>query len=463
MTRNWNRDLTRVSKRFKSKIVDRERGVPMKLFNRRMGGLLVLLALWGTGCSHFSNQPTIKISSWGDLKENAILSELINDFQKSHPGIRVDLERIPFDDYTTKILTEINGNLAPDVIFVEADNFINYCSRGILEPLDDYYKNDPDFPLKDFYPSLIHRFSVDGNLYVIPRDIAPMCLVYYNKKAFDEAHLAYPTDDWYWSELLADAKALTLRDKDGRTTRWGYVEDWPMVEPWVYSAGARWVDDPQKPTQYTFDNPVFTNAMQYRADLTLKYKVMPGPDNLTSMGGTGTSGMFDSGLAAMFVSGSWKIAQFRDIKNFDWDVAMFPKGPTGQRGFQLGGSGYGIMKSSKNKKLAWELVRYISEAEGEKKMAALGLAQPALRSVAESPDFLDGQKPLNKKLLLKAVDYGVCAPRAVNWRELQESVIMPISDRVWSGKITAAQAVSQMAESLKNKPLLLKFQETKNP
>ncbi len=241
----------------------------------------------------------------------------------------------------------------------------------------------------------------------------------------------------------------------GKTSRWGYTEDWPMTEPWVYSSGARWVDNPQKPNQYAFNTPAFVDAIQYRVDLILKHKVMPGPSNMTSMGGMGTSDLFMNGTAAMFLSGIWKTPQFRDIKDFDWDIVMFPKGPTGQRGFQGGGSGYGILKTSKNKKAAWEFVKYIAGPEGEKKMAGTGLAQPALRSVAESAAFLDGQKPLNKKMLFKAVDYSVYEPLATNWLEIRQGSIAPIFDQIWTGKLTAAQAVSQLADVLKDKPLVV--------
>ena len=37
-------------------------------------------------------------------------------------------------------------------------------------------------------------------------------------------------------------------------------------------------------------------------------------------------------------------------KNFRWDIARFPQGPDGDKGFGTGGSGYAITKTSKNKK-----------------------------------------------------------------------------------------------------------------
>src|SRR6185503_3782811 len=180
----------------------------------------------------------------------------------------------------------------------------------------------------------------------------------------------------------------------------------------------------------------------------LKHKVMPGPSNLTALGGLGTSDLFANGSAAMFLSGGWKVPQFREIKDFDWDVAMFPKGPKGGRGFAGGGSGYGLLKTSKNKKMAWEFIKYISGPEGTAKMAAAGLLQPALKSVAASPAYLDGGKPANRKMLLKAMDHEVYQPFSPIWFEVYQGSVIPAEERIWSGKLTVQEALDQLEEAL---------------
>src|SRR6185369_10355448 len=124
----------------------------MKCFDKRgylgwglavVCGALLWAALAG-GCSRKAS-PTIRLSSWGDVKENAILLDLIGDFQKIHPEIKVELLRVPYDQYNTKLLSQVAGGNAPDVIFAEASNVAEVCWRGILEPLDEYVKNDPAF------------------------------------------------------------------------------------------------------------------------------------------------------------------------------------------------------------------------------------------------------------------------------------------------------------------------------
>src|ERR1700722_3336942 len=84
-------------------------------------GVLTVLALTGWGCSNMGST-TIKISSWGDPKENAILQDLVENFNKTHPKIKVELQRVSWGEYNTKLLTQVAGGIAPDVIFVSTDN-----------------------------------------------------------------------------------------------------------------------------------------------------------------------------------------------------------------------------------------------------------------------------------------------------------------------------------------------------
>lgn len=414
--------------------------------------VIAFTAFGMTGCGTKTSGTTIKISSWGDLEENAILVKLIDGFEKTHPGIHVDLERIPFAQYVPKLLTEVAGGLAPDVIFVEVNNFTDLYLRGALEPLNSYMKAD-NFSLADYYPQVVDRFTVDDTTYVIPRDTAPIGVIYYNESAFDQAGVPYPTDNWDWNDFVTDAKKVMKTDATGKVTRWGFIDEWPLWDAWVYDAGGSFTDSVKKPTKWTFaTDPKSAVGIQFRADLINKYKVMLPPSGLAAMGGVGTADMFVNGSAAMYLSGIWKVPEFREIKNFKWDIVMLPKDPDGYRAFSTGGSGYGILKSSKHKQAAWELVKYISGEEGAKELAATGLAQPAIMSVSNSPLFLDDKEPHNKKMLLEAMKYVKYNPMCKNWAEVHDSIIGPELDRVWNGTETVKAAMAKLAPLLAQNP-----------
>src|SRR5207244_537727 len=114
--------------------------------------------------------------------------------------------------------------------------------------------------------------------------------------------------------------------------------------------------------------------------------------------GMANEALFLQGKMAMIYSGIWKTPTFRKVKDFDWDITRFPAGPDGNLETPIAGSGYGIASTTKDPQAAWKLVRYLAGIEGQTMVASTGLAQPALKALAKSKAFLDGQKPLNKKM-----------------------------------------------------------------
>ena len=424
---------------------------PLRLM-KCLGAALLPLLILASCVKEPSDAPTLSLSSWGDLKEAAILGELCRAFEAENPGVKVQLQRVPYGEYGSKIMSQFTAGVAPDVLFIGSQQVVEYHPRGVLEPLDAYIARDR-VDLKAFYPETLDLYAVGDVRYGLPRDIAPIACVFYNKDLFRARGVPFPADDWNWDDLLSAAKKLTLKGPDGKVTCWGYTEDWLIAEGWFMSMGADWVDDWKNPARYTFQDPNFVKGLQFRADLMYKHRVTPDAVASTALAG-GTTDLFVSGKSGMILSGYWKAPLFRGIRSFDWDVVMFPKGPTGKRGFVSGGSGYGICSKSRNKDMAWELVKFLTGEKGQTMFARTGLAQPALRKVAESKAFLDDQKPLNKKMLLKAVAYGRNTPFAMNWREVLESYISPTLDRVWSGQWTAQKGIDELARKLKDKPLI---------
>lgn len=375
---------------------------------------------------------TLHFRYWGDGPEVTIISGLMRDFEKQNPGVRIKDERkiMNAQTYADSLTTEFAAGAGPDVIFMAAEIKDLLSEKDLLEDLSPLVAADAELDLKSYYPSVVERFSTDGRLLALPRDIAPFACVYYNKKLFDAKKVPYPTDDWDWDGLTSRAKALTERDSHGVAKVLGFADDWLMTGAWILSSGGQLVDNYAAPKRVTLDSEKAMRGVLQRWDLMYTHKVMPlAADNKALTGGT--AGQFVNGTLAMFYSGIWKTPEFRSIKAFDWDIAMFPKGPEGVRGFDSGGSGYGIRKGVANKELAWKLVKYLAGPEGQKRLTGTGLTQPAIKSLAESPVFLDGQKPANKKMLLKAAMIATHPPASSKWLNFNTGVWNPIMDPIW--------------------------------
>jgi len=343
-------------------------------------------------------------------------------------------------------LTEYAGKSAPDIIAAEVNMFVSFADKEVFVDLNPFIDKDPVFKLNEFFPEVIDWYTVKGKLYAIPRDTAPMACIYYNKKLFDEAGVAYPTDDWNWSDLLEKAQKLTKAESDGKILQYGFYSD--MWQNFVYSNGGKIVDDVKQPTKCLLNSPEAVGGLEFLVDLAHKYKVSPTSNTFRNLG-LGAIQMFMMQKVAMFHSGIWETPLLRKIKDFEWDIAMYPKGPSGIRKFGTGGTGYGILKTTKYPEDAWEVLKALSGDEGQIMLAESGLAQPANQKIAEGEHFAgSAQPPLNKKLLNEAVKYTVYDPFHSKWREARDLYIYSEFELMFNGLKSVKDAVNKVVPEI---------------
>ena len=240
--------------------------------------------------------------------------------------------------------------------------------------------------------------------------------------------------------MLEKAQRLTKKIEGDKIGQYGFY-GWTW-HYFVYSNGGSIVDDVEVPKRFTMDSKEAVEGLQFYADLINKYKVSPSPIAFGNLG-MGAQQLFMSQKLAMYQSGFWESTLFKTIEDFDWDVVMFPKGPTGLRRFGTGGSGYCILKSTKHPEVAWEIVKLLTSEKAQIALAELGLTQPAIRSIAMGEHFAgDSNPPKNKGMLNEAVGYVVFEPFHVNWREINELYLGPKLDLVFNGTETVENAMA---------------------
>jgi multiple sugar transport system permease protein len=113
------------------------------------------------------------------------------------------------------------------------------------------------------------------------------------------------------------------------------------------------------------------------------------------------------GMAGPF--GRWVVPEYRRIQAFDWDFAPLPRGS--ERANIILTVSWSISAQSKHKDDAWKLVRWLTNVEGQKAQARLGLAIPSNRAAAESDAFIDQAKPANDRGFLDAIP----TSKVINW------------------------------------------------
>lgn len=429
---------------------------------------------------------------WDGDEGQRVLRPVVREFEKLHPWIRVKFEGAPYSNYHQKLLAQYAAGVAPDVVMMDPANFQRMAKRGAMLELNQFY-NSPGFPknadgteigIDDYYKEIVDAHSYKGKLYVLPRDIAPVANIYYNKRLFDEAGIPYPDGTWTWDfkvrpelkekDFLWVVQQLSKKNAQGRPTQWGYVPAWPQVwvETMAFSTGAKYADDPESPRKILTNSPEWLRAWEAFADQTLVKKWIPSTTEISSVMQTNTDNLFLSGKVAMYQNGIWVVPRFREAlipgskEFFEWDIALAPAYKDGTKAYPTGGSGYSVVSSTPYPEDAWRLAAWMAGPPGMVGMAAAGQAQPAIKQIALSDAWLPTkdspkimQYPWNRIITHEAVPYVKFAPTSDLWPEVGTLASSRV-ESVLTGLAKPKDALSIGAERAQDRlDVLLKEQD----
>ncbi|OLE14011.1 MAG: hypothetical protein AUG93_00320 [Armatimonadetes bacterium 13_1_20CM_4_65_7] len=396
-----------------------------KQVSKRLGLLLVvallLLALPHGG----SAQATGTVTYWTYFTDKWDLEQkFLADFKKARPNITVQAQLIPPDQLQQKTVTAFASKTAPDLWNTAPTFYYEFVQRGDLENLTPYITRDKT-GLGAFFPNILTDLAVppgSGNYYALPRNYVAS-LLYYNKNVFDKAGIGYPDESWDWNKLLDVAKKLTIRNADGTVAQFGFVSSpWhTMLDPLILANGGRVLSDDQKSCRLT--DPVAVKTIQFMVDMIQRDKVSPNPTQLKEYI-VESPDAFKAGKVAMFITGSWAITSMREIKSFDWDVAMVPKGSA--KRVIYGGPDTIVMSSStKNKSGAWELLKYLTMQTPVSWYAAgMGLV-PSVQKTATAKEWLSSTPPAHTQVMLDSATFmvGGFTPHWLEWQTAKRNTL----------------------------------------
>ncbi|QYR22735.1 sugar ABC transporter substrate-binding protein [Paenibacillus sp. sptzw28] len=329
---------------------------------------------------------TVTLKFWrpsGNDAENGAISKLIENFEAKNPGIKVDLENVPFDNYETKVRTALAGKTAGDIIAIDAPTMSSYANAGALYDLTSFMEADAD--LKDIPEGILQSMKYDGKYYIAPISEANIAL-FYNKKMFEAKGIPLPSKNvdeaWTWDQVLDAAKKLNDPAKgvygiDPAQGFGGGEGPAYFKTPILWQFGAEVLSPDGSTAKGYLDSKEAKEALTFYQSLYQTYKVSPlelPPDP------------FPTGKVAMFVDGIWDLANFTtNFPNFklgeDWDIAPLPKAK--RQAMANGSWTFGVTADSKYPKEAWQLINYMTGTEGAKIYADMTGALPVRYSVVD--------------------------------------------------------------------------------
>ncbi|MFO5470147.1 ABC transporter substrate-binding protein [Anabaena sp. AL09] len=357
-----------------------------RLFN--FLGLVIIIAI---AIISYHNWPlpkppafiTVKLSGWtGNPLEQRLLKQVIEDFEKQHPQIKVKYEAIS-DQYMDVIKTRLVGEAAPDVFYLDALEAPFLMGQNVLEPLGKYIK--PKFDLTDIEPNLLKNFTYQNRIYGLPKDYSTLAL-FYNKQAFNQVGLTSPPTTW--EQLRSYSKQLT-----GKLNKYGFGEI-PELARQAYKITAFGGEIIDKNGYATFANNPGLQGLelvinQYQKDRSSAQK--------SDVGTNSGSEMFGQNKVAMVIEGNWAIPYLQEtFPKLEFATAEIPE-INNQKSTMVFTVAYVMNKQAPHKKEAWELISFLTGKEGMKKWTGKGFALPARKSVAQQLGY--DQDPLRSSLV----------------------------------------------------------------
>ena len=439
----------------------------MKLCFRHVTACLSFLVL---ACLA-SADTTLRLSVWDGDKALDTIRKICKSFENENPGVKVRIENYDYTLYHQKMIITYAAGVAPDVVMMDSTHYQFLASRGALLPLKKFFASSPGFDINEFYKPIVDSYTYKDDVYILPRDIAPIGLIYYNKKMFKDAGIPYPDGSWTWDfkerpelkekDFLWVCKQFVKKDADGKYKSWGYAPGWPQMQADTYALqlGALPYDDYSNPTKVLANAPKRVKAFQFATDFSNKLHL--GPSNAEAANGLmlTTQQMFVQQKIAMYQNGIWEVPHMRDMLKlnspewFDWDICLAPAyaGEDGKpvRKFTTGGSGYAIMSTTKTPDIAWKLTKYLSGPPGMTAMAKAGIAQPAIRKLAltkgiwlPGPDTpLEEQYPKNRIATDQAVEFVLFDPSTQYGISVGDRMNKGL-EILWNGQTTAEKILT---------------------
>jgi ABC-type glycerol-3-phosphate transport system substrate-binding protein len=317
---------------------------------RPLIGLAAAVAL--ASCRPAAGDGPTVLTVWlaADYAGSPVFAALNTEFESRHPGVKVKLLGVPWEDMPTKVKTAIIGGKPPDVAHQHP---FALGAQGFAEPLDDLWARWGK--AGEFLPGALEDATWRGVSYGLPLDINCTVLIY-NRDAYRAEGLREPGREYSFGALEADLAKLTNPGKQrygiGLTTG-----GWHTYA-WIRANGGELLRETDTGVRATFTDPRTVEAVRFLADLGHRHHFGPTPTSKARDYDDATT-LFAVGRVAVAYTGPWDFPNIRkNAPGLNFGVLRFPAGRDGiRRGSVQGGGGLFVPKGAAHRELAFEWMK----------------------------------------------------------------------------------------------------------
>ena len=393
----------------------------------------------------------VKFTLWhsfvGADQRAEFMEKRLNDFREAHPEYEIDEQKIPRDQYQTKLKTEAAAGELPDAFVIWPNAMTKeFASASLLKDINGHLEENPEWR-DSFVSRALDEFTVDGKTYSAGLGVSITSIVYYNKSLFEKYNLEYPNS---YAELL---NVITVFKENGVIPiALGNKAKWP-AQSTIFSClanretGSEWLDSALSGTGSKFTDPEFITALNKLKELT---DMGAFNKDYNTIDEVEVRSYFYKGEAAMMIGGSWILPDMiknapEDIKaNIEMTVLPGFEGGKGDPNTMSGVSSTGIAISAKaspeQQAAIEELIQFLTNEESQKLYAVYNIPVSS-KTVQINESEMD---PLYKKMLDLIKKY----PMVAVYDSAMNSEMTDITNNGLQGIMIGSLTPEELAEEL---------------
>jgi len=392
------------------------------------------LAVVAAGCRASSPGTPVTLRFWAMGREGEVVQELVRGFERENPGVRVEVQQIPWSAAHEKLLTAHVGRSTPDLAQLGNTWIAEFAALRALEPLAPFLDSSAMVTRDAFFAGIWDTNVIDGVAYGVPWYVDTRVL-FYRKDLLARAGWDSIPGSWEeWHRAMEDVV------RSGGSGHYAIFLPTNEYTPWIIfglQAGSPLLEDDD--SRGAFSSPAYRRAAEFYLDLFRRglAPAVPGASiaNLYQE--------FERGTFAMYITGPWNLGEFRrrlsPKMQGSWATAALP-GPDGPASgvSTAGGSSLVLFRNSRHQAEAWKLVEYLSLAEQQLSFWRLTGDLPARReawrdsALASDPNMRTFQAQLGRV---------ASTPRVPEW----EQIAIKLLDRVETMVLAHARPDSALA------------------
>ena len=400
----------------------------------RVTATLGVLAL--AGCTRAPAEKASTLEFWALGREGEVVQTLMPAFERANPGVRVQVQQIPFTAAHEKILTAFVGRSTPDVAQLGNTWVPELVALDALEPLGVRIAGSSLAP-RDFFPGIWATNEIDGEPFGVPWYVDTRVL-FYRSDLFTRAGVVRPPRSWdEWREAMRRVEALPGGERYGILLP---IDEW--AQPVVLALQARAGLLREGGRRGDFHDPRFRRAFEFYVSLFAERLAPP----LGNAQVANPYQQFADGYFASWITGPWNLSEFRNRipqdRQGDWTTApLAAMAAADYPGVSLaGGSSLVVFRSCERKDAAFRLVEYLADLRQQVAFYRLIGDLPARIAAWDDP-VLTGDPRL--RAFRQQLEHVAPMPRVPEWERIAWA-IAEAAERAILGQQTVDASLDEL-------------------